>query len=59
MKIMVSVWYSARSADAKRERGGVNWEPGIDICTLPCIKWIANENLLYSTGGSIQCPAGT
>ena len=28
--------------------GGVmNWEIGIDIYTLICIKWITNENLLY------------
>ena len=28
--------------------GGVmNWEFGIDIYTLICIKWITNKNLLY------------
>ena len=28
--------------------GGVmNWEIGIDIYTLICIKWITNKNLLY------------
>ena len=28
--------------------GGVmNWEIGIDMCTLMCIKWITNKNLLY------------
>ena len=27
--------------------GVINWEIGIDICTLICIKWIANKNLLY------------
>ena len=28
--------------------GGVmNWEIGIDICTLIRIKWITNKNLLY------------
>ena len=33
----------------------VNWEPGINIYTLIlCIKWITNENLLYSTGNSTQ-----
>ena len=35
--------------------GGMNWEIGIDIYTLLCIKWVANENLLYSTGNSTQC----
>ena len=24
-----------------------NWETGIDIYTLICIKWITNKNLLY------------
>ena len=29
-------------------QGGVmNWEIGIDIYTLICIKWITNKNLLY------------
>ena len=28
--------------------GGVmNWEIGIDIYTLICIKWITNKNLLF------------
>ena len=27
--------------------GVVNWETGIDIYTLMCIKWITNKNLLY------------
>ena len=28
--------------------GGVmNWEIGIDIYTLICIKWITNKHLLY------------
>ena len=34
--------------------GGMNWEIGIDIYTLLCIKQITNENLLYSTGNSTQ-----
>ena len=25
----------------------LNWEIGIDIYTLICIKWITNKNLLY------------
>ena len=28
--------------------GGMNWEIGIDICTLICIKLITNKNLLYT-----------
>ena len=27
--------------------GGMNWEIGIDIYTLICIKQITNKNLLY------------
>ena len=27
--------------------GEMNWEIGIDIYTLMCIKWITNKNLLY------------
>ena len=28
--------------------GGVlNWETGIDMYTLMCIKWMTNKNLLY------------
>ena len=51
-------------------RGGVNWEIGIDIYALLialhhntllmlCITWITNENLLYSSGNSTQCPVAT
>ena len=27
--------------------GGMNWEIGIDMYTLICIKWITNKNLLF------------
>ena len=27
--------------------GGMNWEIGIDMYTLMCIKWMTNKNLLY------------
>ena len=27
--------------------GGMNWEIGIDIYTLICIKYITNKNLLH------------
>ena len=29
---------------------GMDWEVGIDIYTLLCMKWMAVKNLLYSTG---------
>ena len=35
--------------------GGKNWEIGIDIYTLPCVKQIASGNMLYSTGSSARC----
>ena len=28
----------------------MNWEIGNDIYTIVCIKWITDENWLYSTG---------
>ena len=34
--------------------GGMNWEIGIDIYTLICIKWITNENLLYKKINKIK-----
>ena len=35
--------------------GGVmNWEIGIDIYTLICIKWITNKNLLYKKKNNIK-----
>ena len=39
--------------------GGMNWEIGINIYVLLCIKLIINENLLYSTGNLIQCSVVT
>ena len=39
--------------------GGMNWQIGIDIYTLPCIKQVTNENLLYSTGNSTWCSVVT
>ena len=41
--------------------GGEEWgegiirEFGIDMYTLPYLKWITNKDLLYSTGNSSQC----
>ena len=35
--------------------GGRNWEIGIHIYAPLCIKYITDENLLYSTGKSTQC----
>lgn len=38
---------------------GINQEYGVDRCTLPCIKHINKQHLLYSTGNSIQYPVMT
>ena len=40
----------------KGERGGINWEIGIDIYTLLYIK---DKNRLYSTGNYIHCSVMT
>ena len=34
--------------------GGMNWEVGIDMCTLICIKWITNKNVLYKKINKIK-----
>ena len=37
-------------------RGTVmNWEIGIDIYILPCVRQTASGNLIYSTGSSAPC----
>ena len=42
----------------RRESGrggiGMNWEIGIDMYTLICIKWITNKNLLYKKINKIK-----
>ena len=37
-----------------RVGGEINWETGIDKCTLLYIKQVTNKNLPYSTGNSSQ-----
>ena len=42
--------------DTKEKRWSrMNWDIGIDISTVLCIKEATNENRLYSTGSSTQC----
>ena len=41
------------------EEGGMDWEIGIDIYALLCIKQTTNENLLYVTRNSTQCSVVT
>ena len=46
--------------DGNRGRdGGMNWEIGVDIYTLLCIKDITIENLMYSSGNCTQCSVVT
>ena len=41
--------YVHQGGESGGEAGGcvMDWEIGIDIYTLICIKWITNKNLLY------------
>ena len=41
--------YGHQGGKAAGDDGGVvmNWEIGIDLYTLICIKWIISKNLLY------------
>ena len=34
--------------------GGIVWEFGMDMYTLPHLKWIINKDLLSNTGNSAQ-----
>ena len=43
-----NVWTPRGESGGGGGGGGVmNWEIGIDMYTLICIKWITNKNLLY------------
>ena len=44
-----------KHVDTEGKEGGTNWEISTDIYTLPYVKLIASENLLYSTGSSARC----
>ena len=46
--------YQGGKAVGGRDGGMMNWEIGIDIYTLICIKWISNKNLLYKKINKIQ-----
>ena len=59
-KVEIETHLENKYMDTKRGRkGGMNWESGIDIYTLICIKYITDENLTYSTGNSTQCSVVT
>ena len=42
-----NVWTPRGESGGGGGGGGMNWEIGIDIYTLICIKWITKKNLLY------------
>ena len=53
-----------RDADIENKQvdmrtGGVNWEIGIDVCALPCIRQAASGKLLCSAGSSAWCSVVT
>ena len=39
--------YEHQGGKAEGGWGVMNWEIGIDMYTLICIKWVTNKNLLY------------
>ena len=45
-----------KGADWRGGGGGgvMNWEIGIDMYTLMCIKWMTNTNLLYKEINKIK-----
>ena len=40
---------------AKEDEGGENWENGIDIYTLSCVKHLVNGKLLNNPVGPVWC----
>ena len=46
--------------DTKQEgRVGLDWETGLDVHTVSCVKQRAGGKLPYNTGNSPQCPVMT
>jgi len=45
--------------DTKAGVSGEDWEVGVDVYTVLCIKQMADETSLCSTGSSPQCPVVT
>ena len=46
--------HQGRKAAGGGGGGGMNWEIGIDMYTLMCIKWVTNKNLLYKKINKIK-----
>ena len=52
-----NIWTPRGERDGGVGRGGHelgDWEIGIDMYTLICIKWITNKNLLYKNINKIK-----
>ena len=49
-----NVWTPRGEAAAGGGGGVMNWEAGIDMYTLMCIKWMTNKNLLYKKINKIK-----
>ena len=50
-----NVWTASGESGGGCSGAGVtNWEIGIDIYTLICMKWITNKNMLYKKTHKIQ-----
>ena len=47
-------FYTFRTSLEGGSGGRMNWEIGIDVYTLICIKWITNTNLLYKKINKIK-----
>ena len=56
-----------RDTDAENKRmdtkgrrgGGMNWETGIDVYTLMCIKQITNKTCCMALGTALRCTVET
>ena len=42
-----NVWTPRGESGGGMGVGAMNWEIGIDMYTLMCIKWVTNKDLLY------------
>ena len=43
----MDVWTQGGKAVGGRGDGVMNWQTGIDMYTLMCVKWMTNKDMLY------------
>ena len=53
--ILMNLVENGRVDTAKEGEGGENWENGIDIYTLSCVKQLVNGKLLNNPVGPVWC----